>query len=131
MGQRILFFDGVCNLCNQFVDFVIKRDVNREILFAPLQGETAKKHLPPEFRGEDPPSVVFWQKGSILTRSDAALAVLEYLKSPWVHARLLAHLPKPLRDWTYDRVAKARYRLFGRRSTCRIPTPEERSRFLD
>ncbi len=126
--KRILFFDGVCNLCNGFVDFLIHRDSN--LLFAPLQGKAAQQYLPKEFT-QSMPSVVLWSEGNIKIKSDGALAVLGELGGVWVLMKVFWLVPKFLRDMVYDFVAHNRYRMFGKRDTCRLPTAEERERFLE
>ena len=130
MGQRILFFDGVCNLCNVFVDFLIRRDRNLQLHFAPLQGPTAKARLPAEMP-QELASVVYWDGQSLLTKSDAILAATGHLPGPWNWLTGLKLVPRVLRDLVYDLIASNRYRVFGKRDLCRVPTPEERSRFLD
>lgn len=128
--QQIIFFDGVCNLCNSFVDFLLSRDVEQHFTFAPLQGETAKTILPPQLPKELK-SVVLWSQGEIFKGADAALMILQQLGGPWGAVRIFWIVPPFLRNFVYGLVASGRYRLFGRRQTCRLPTPEERARFLD
>lgn len=125
--RQIVFFDGVCNLCNAFVDFLIAR--NADFAFAPLQGEAAKRTLPD--RARNLKSVVLWSQGQSWEKSDAALLILQQLGGPWWLMRVFWVVPKFLRDLAYDVVAANRYRVFGRRETCRLPTPAERARFLD
>jgi predicted DCC family thiol-disulfide oxidoreductase YuxK len=128
--RQIIFFDGVCNLCNAFVDFLVRRDAEHLFDFAPLQGSNAKQLLPARFP-EKLSSVVLWSQGEVHEKSDAALMVLQQLGGLWGALRVFWVLPKGLRDWGYDLVARNRYALFGKRETCRLPTPEERARFLD
>lgn len=129
-GKQAIFFDGVCNLCNGFVDFLVSRDHERKFLYGPLQGETAKALLG-ERHIRDLRTVVLWNQGEILEKSDAALAALQQLGGIWVFSRVFWLVPRPLRDLVYDFVASNRYRLFGKRDSCRLPTPEERVLFLD
>jgi predicted DCC family thiol-disulfide oxidoreductase YuxK len=130
-GRPVAFFDGVCNLCNGTVNFLIDRDRRARLRFAPLQGSTfaelAARH--PELRGID--SFVLSQGGRVHVRSGAAVRILMALGGPWRLAGALLAVPRPLRDRLYDFVARRRYRWFGRTDTCRIPTPELRARFLD
>ena len=126
----ILFFDGVCGLCNHFVDFTIQRDSAGIFRFATLQGETAKQELPSEYVN-DLSTVVLKDGMEIYTRSEAALRVLSSLPGVWKLSKLLLVLPRFLRDWVYDLVASSRYKIFGKSDSCRIPSPEERSKFLD
>ena len=127
----ILFFDGVCGLCSRFVDFAMRHDRNQAIRFAPLQGETASQVLPGDLAARLD-TVVFRKDGRNFTRSAAVVRLLNEFGGGWkLAAGLFWLLPSPLRDLAYRLVAKSRYRLFGRHETCRLPTPEERSRFLD
>lgn len=134
----IIFFDGVCGLCDRFVDFVIARDRKGVFRFAPLQGETAAARFgsqgPQRSQGShstDAPSTVLLAEGPVLkARSDATLRILARLGGPWRLAGLLLLIPRTLRDGAYDFVAARRYRWFGKKESCRMPTPEERGRFL-
>lgn len=129
LAPPILFFDGVCTLCNASVDFIIEHEAAAVLRFASLQGETALELL-----GEDKAralqSLVLWQDGDIVERSSAALRVARHLRAPWRWLRVFQLVPRPLRDLAYDWVARNRYRWFGRNETCRVPKPEERARFL-
>lgn len=127
--RQIIFFDGVCNLCNAFVDFLIRRDKDQNFFFAPLQGETARLKLP-EGQPAKLNSVVLWNQGEVLEKSDAALMILQQLGGPWWLMRVFWVVPSFLRDLAYDFVAANRYRFFGKRETCRLPTPAEKARFL-
>lgn len=128
--RQIVFFDGVCNLCNGFVDFLVRRDTEHLFDFAPLQGTNAKRLLPAEMPAQLR-SVVLWSQGEVNEKSDAALMILSQLGGLWGALRIFWIFPKWLRDPFYDLIAKNRYRLFGKRETCRLPTPAERARFLD
>lgn len=128
--KQILFFDGVCNLCNGFVDFIIKRDPEGHFLFSPLQGQKAKSTLPIE-KIEKLSTVILWSQGQIYEKSDAALLVLQQLGGLWWFSRFFWIAPQFMRNFVYDFVAKNRYKLFGKRDSCRLPTKEERARFLD
>ena len=128
--KSIIFFDGVCGLCNRFVDSLLKRDTQNMFLFAPLQGETAHRLLS-KSDTETLGSIVFWEQGRTFRRSTAVVRVFQNLGG--VCACLgwgLWIVPKPLRDLGYKLVAANRYRLFGKKETCRLPTPQERDRFL-
>lgn len=128
--QSILFFDGVCGLCNKAVDFVLIRDRRGCIKFAPLQGDTARSLLPPA-DCEDLNTMVLWVKGQTYRKSAAAVRVMWQLGPLWqVLGTLLWLIPLPLRNLGYSLVARNRYRLFGKKETCRMPTQEERLRFL-
>lgn len=127
---NVVFFDGVCGLCNCFVDFVLSRDHRGAIRFAPLQGETAK--LRTNAVTSDINTVVWTDAhGHDFLRSAAAVRVLWQLGGVWwLIGWLLWLIPLPLRDLSYRIIAANRYRLFGKKETCRMPTPAERMRFL-
>jgi len=129
-GGAIVFFDGVCGLCNSSVDFVLRHDRRGRMRFAPLQGETAARLLPAADR-ENLGSLVLWEDGQAWRRSTAVVHILWKLGGIWtVPAAVLWLIPSPLRNAGYRVVAKLRYRLFGKKETCRLPSPEERGRFL-
>ena len=131
----VIFFDGVCGLCNSFVDWTISLGKPVEhFLFSPLQGSTALKTLD-RTSIEDLSSVVVVLNGQHYRKSSAVLMIFkscvgaEYLPIRMI-SNLLLTVPVGPRDWLYDQVAKRRYELFGKKDSCRIPTPEERKRFL-
>lgn len=127
----VLFFDGVCGLCNHVVDFVLRHDRHGTIRVAPLQGSTAQQRLSDHDRTRLD-SVVLLEGNRITRRSTAVVRLLMLTGGPWkVVAWMLWIIPRPLRDVGYRAVAAVRYRLFGRKESCRIPSPEERERFLD
>lgn len=127
--MKVVYFDGHCNLCNTSVDFLIRRDVRRRLKFAPLQGETARARLPADLVG-DLGTVVFDDGSRLHVRSSAVVRTLVALGGAWRLAGVLLLIPAFLRDPLYRFVARSRYRWFGRRETCRLPTPEERDQFL-
>ena len=131
----LVLFDGVCPLCNGFVQFVIARDPKGRFRFAPLQGEAARRACVAAGldrpAGGTPDSVIVLQGGRMQVRSDAVLTIAAGLPFPW---RLLAvgrMLPRPVRDALYRLVARNRYRWFGQRTTCPVPSPRVRDRFLE
>ena len=130
---HIVFFDGVCGLCDRFVQFVITRDRQARFRFAPLQGQLAARELPP--RGANPEDLdtiyVLTAGGELLRRSRAVFFVLRALGGAWRALALLRFFPAFLTDRAYDVVARVRYRIFGRYDQCRLPTPAERARVLD
>lgn len=127
----IVFYDGVCGLCNRSVKWIVKRDHQRRFRFAPLQGETAKQHLPPLGNDPDQWSVVLLDDEGLHERSDAALRIARGLGGLWgMLGSLLLLIPRPCRDWGYRQIAKRRYRWFGKHEACQIPTPEERELIL-
>ena len=126
-----LFFDGVCNLCNSTVDFIIKRDKRRYFRFGSLQGETAHQVVP-EYADEAGLSTVVLVTGEgKLVRSTAICRVLKELGGFWkAVGTVFMWIPRPIRDWLYKGVAKVRYRVWGKKDSCRLPTPAERDLFL-
>ncbi|MBI1311828.1 DUF393 domain-containing protein [bacterium] len=130
-ANPILFFDGVCGLCNRVVDFVLRNDCRGVVRFAPLQGTTAQQRLADRDR-ERLDTIVFIEGDRITRRSTAVVRLLRHLGGGWsIVAWLLWLIPWPLREVGYRVVSRLRYCLFGRKETCRMPSPEERSRFLD
>ncbi|KHD89632.1 MAG: thiol-disulfide oxidoreductase [Bdellovibrio sp. ArHS] len=127
--RNVVFFDGVCHLCNGFVDAVISRDKTHFFLFAPLQGVTAEKLLSPADR-TNLDTVIYFEKGRIYRRSAAVLRILSGLGGAYRIFALARIIPGPLRDLLYNYVAKNRYHWFGEREFCRLPTPQERSYLL-
>jgi predicted DCC family thiol-disulfide oxidoreductase YuxK len=130
-NENIIIFDGVCNLCNGLVRFVIKNDRKGTIRFAPLQSDFGR-HLQSAIntgkRNSD--TVVYSRKGINFFRSDAVLYILKDLGGPWRILYGLRIIPRFLRDYIYNVVAANRYRVFGKRDTCMIPGPEIKERFL-
>ena len=127
--KSVVFFDGVCGLCNRFVDFLIRRNAKGRLLFSPLQGRTAKELLASEAAtGLD--TVVFLHRNKTYVKSSAALRILAQLGGFWRVAGILLAVPGFLRDIVYDFIARNRYRWFGKKESCRLPSPEERNWFL-
>lgn len=126
----VLFFDGVCNLCNRTVDFLIRRDKKHVLRFAPLQGSSAQRMLKADLI-EALPSVVFLDKDGVYQRSTAVLRAVAKLGGLWPAAKVLLIIPRPVRDAVYNWIARNRYKWFGKRDTCRLPTPQERAMFLE
>jgi predicted DCC family thiol-disulfide oxidoreductase YuxK len=128
----VIFFDGVCNLCNGFVQFTIKRDKKSHFKFASLQSETAKKMLPENFFADQKlSSVVLLEDGKFFSKSTAALHILRGLDGPLKLLYAFIIVPPVVRNLVYDVIARYRYRWFGKRESCMIPTPELKNRFLD
>ena len=131
-NHGVLLFDGVCNLCNGFINFVIDHDPEGYFRFGTLQREPARSFL--RSAGYDPDvlsSVVFIEDGRIYRESGAALRVAQHLGLPWMLLAVFQVVPRPLRDAIYRWVAANRYDWFGTRSQCRLPTPELQARFID
>lgn len=126
-----LFFDGVCNLCNASIDWVMRHDRQRLFRFASLQGTTAHELVPEYAEEEGLSTVVLLDEKGRHVRSTAALRVLWHLGGLYRFlATVLLVIPSPVRDWGYRQIANRRYKLFGQKDTCRLPTREERALFL-
>lgn len=129
-SHPIVFFDGVCGLCNRSVDFLLRRDSNAVFQFAPLQGETARTRFP-FVSDESLQTIILLDEQGVHRRSTAVVRILWRLGGAWkIAAVMLWLIPKPVREIGYRLVAKFRYRLFGKREACRLPTPAERERLL-
>lgn len=129
--KSVILFDGVCNLCNASVDFVIKRDKANRFLVGALQSEEGKRLLSrfdanPDYLD----SLVLIENGKIYYRSTAALKIAKKLPGFWPLLHGLIILPPFLRDGIYDWIGKNRYRWFGEKNTCRLPTAAEKAKFL-
>ncbi len=130
MGAIVLF-DGVCNFCNSSINFIIEHDSSGYFKFAPLQSEVGEeltaKHGIDRVETD---SVILVEDEKVYTHSDAALGIARHLNGIWSWAYAFRVIPRPVRDLAYKLVARNRYRLFGRRDACMMPTPEIRARFL-
>jgi predicted DCC family thiol-disulfide oxidoreductase YuxK len=127
--NHIIFFDGVCGLCNGFIDFIMVIDKEHKFRFSPLQSDYALKELPSDLT-KDLKSVVYVKNGVVFTKSQAVLEVLKDVGGIWKFAAIGKIFPRVFSNSVYDLVAENRYRLFGKKDTCRLPTPEERARFI-
>ncbi len=131
-GKKIILFDGVCNLCNGAVQWIIQRDKEDVFRFAPLQSAASGKLL--EERNIDTSridSIVLIDPGvAYYIKSDAALEIARNLKGYGFLPAITSWIPKAFRDVIYDFIAKNRYRLFGKKQECMIPTPELKAKFL-
>jgi len=132
-NKKIILFDGVCNLCNSWVQFVIKRDKRDLFRFAALQSEPGKDMLRQRgMDGHGMDSIVLIEPGmAYYTKSDAVLQIAKAFGGGWKLCSLLSWIPRPLRDAMYDLVARNRYSWYGKRDSCMIPTPELNAKFLD
>jgi predicted DCC family thiol-disulfide oxidoreductase YuxK len=127
----VVLFDGACNLCNASIHFMIDRDPAGTLRFAAQQSPVGQRLLAERGLAGQTGSVVLIEDGRAYTRSTASLRAARYLRWPWRWARWLVIVPRPLRDAVYRLIAANRYRLFGRREACRLPSPAVRERFLD
>ena len=140
LSPKVLLFDGVCSMCNTAVDFIMRHERTGELKFAPIQSDAARELLdarvgPERSRllraeGGDPDTVLLIDGEHVYERSTAALHVAKHLRWPWQALRAGVLVPSFARDAVYRYVAAHRYAWFGKKETCRIPTPEERARFL-
>jgi len=129
--KSVILFDGVCNLCNASIDFILKRDKNNKFLVGALQEEPGKKLLSQfEVNPEYLDSLVLIEDDQIFFRSTAALKIAKNLSSLWPIFYAFIILPSGFRDGIYDWIGRNRYRWFGKKNTCRLPTPEEKAKFL-
>jgi predicted DCC family thiol-disulfide oxidoreductase YuxK len=127
----VILFDGVCNLCNGFVRFVIARDPGAHFRFAALSSPAAARVLAEAgVTLPIPDTIVLVDDGVVYYRSDAPLRIARGLRFPWPLAYGFTVVPRFIRDRVYDFIAARRYRWFGRRDLCMVPTPELRRRFL-
>ena len=136
-GRHVVLYDGVCGLCNRLNMFLLPRDVDRVFAFASLQSEAARSLLHRFGKTPDDLSTFYVvanhraASAELLSKSRAALFVLQTLGGVWGWLALVRVLPGPLLDAAYDAIARNRYRLFGRYESCLAPTPEYKNRFLD
>ena len=129
--SAIILFDGVCNFCNGSVNFIIERDREGYFKFAPLQSEIGEKLLAEHgVNKAETDSVVLIEDGKAYTHSTAALRVARKLTGAWKWFYYLIFVPRPVRDAFYKLFARYRYKLFGKKDECMLPTPEIRTRFL-
>jgi len=132
--KTIVLFDGMCNLCNGVVQFILRHDPQERFLFASQQSEAGQRLLAEhgiKAAQALAESVVVLEDNRVYLESDAALYILHRLGGVWGWAYIFRWIPRPWRDWVYRWVARHRYRIFGRRESCMVPTPALRSRFLD
>jgi len=129
--KAIILFDGVCNLCNTSVQFVLRHDYRNQFLFASLQSDAARKLLL-QFNHENAKllSIVLIEDKKVYDKSTAALRIGRKLRSPWHFLYFFIIIPKTIRDFLYDIIAKNRYRWFGKRDTCIPVSPEYKNRFI-
>ena len=136
--DAVMLYDGLCGFCDGTVQFIVARDRHRTLRFAPLQGEFAAEFFVrhPKLRSVD--SIILVQPATaidsehISVRSDAIVLLAQYVGGVWTaFGAVMRIIPQVVRDAGYSAIAKIRYRIFGRRDACRIPTAEEKSRFID
>jgi len=138
--RAIVFFDGVCGLCNRSIDFLIRQDRKRVLSFAPLQGQTAKRLLTDKQIDPSKLNSIYLYiesdiesdgRGKLYSKTDAWIRIMVLLGGPWKVFKAMRILPLFFWNLFYDLVAKTRYPIFGKLDVCRLPGSEEREFFLD
>jgi predicted DCC family thiol-disulfide oxidoreductase YuxK len=129
--KGIVLFDGVCNFCNSSVNFIIRKDTQDHFRFLPLQSEKGKS-IVSRFKldPENLQTVILLENGKIYTRSTAALRIVKRLHGGWKLMYGFVIVPPVVRDFFYDLIAKNRYKWWGKRESCMVPTPGVKKKFL-
>ena len=130
MENPVVLFDGVCNLCNGLVQFVLEHEKTPDIKFGALQSEAGQRELKNHSIDSNSQSILFIEKNVVYEKSDAVFKIAKHLNSPWSWIVVFGILPKFMNDYFYEVVAKYRYRLFGKSETCKVPAERYSSRFL-
>ncbi|TNE82383.1 MAG: DUF393 domain-containing protein [Bacteroidetes bacterium] len=130
LKNPIVLFDGYCHLCDGSISFIVKKEKGSKLRFTPLQGETFKSLQASIPFNPIPDSILLYENGKWYAESGAVLRIARYLKQPYRLAYSFLIIPRFLRDFIYKLVARYRYAWFGKRSSCRMPEPHERQRFL-
>jgi len=131
-NKKIILFDGVCNLCNSSVHFIIKKDKKKQFLFTSLQSDAARDILLQfQLKNSELDSILLIKNGQVYQKSDAILKIVKHLNGIWKMSYGFIIIPKFIRDYVYIIIAKNRYRWFGKKEVCMIPTKELQMRFLD
>ena len=127
--KNIIFFDGICGLCNGLVDFIIPRDKKNKFKFSPLQSKTALEILDSKYI-ENLDTIVLYSNEIIYTKSDAVLRILSLLGLPYSFLLIFKVVPTILRDLIYKLISSNRYVIFGKKQSCRLPSEDEKLKFL-
>ncbi len=129
--KKIILFDGVCNLCNDAITFVIKRDPHDHFRYAPLQGETGA-HFIKKYNIDTTKvdSIILIDQDNVYIKATAALKIACHLSGAYPLMRIFFIIPSFVRNWAYDYIAKNRYKWYGKKEACMIPTPELKAKFL-
>lgn len=131
-NKSIIFFDGVCNLCNNSVQFIIKRDKYKRFLYASLQSDAARDILLQfKIKNSYLDSIILVENGKLYQKSTAILKIAKELNGLWKLNYGFIIIPKSIRDYVYGIIVKNRYKWFGKRSVCMIPTGDMKLRFLE
>lgn len=130
--NEVVIFDGVCNLCAGTVRFIVRHEARPTLRFVALQSPAGARLMREHgFDPGDVKSFVLVADGRAYSKSDAAIRITRHLRGAWRALAVMKAVPRPVRDWAYDRVAGNRYRWFGRTDACMVPTPELRARFIE
>ena len=130
--ETVVLFDGICNLCARSVRFILEHEREPTIRFASVQSIAGARLMRQSgLDPTDPSTFVLIVEGTAYTRSDAAIRIARRLRGAWQLLAVFWIIPRPLRDWAYDLIARNRYRWFGRCETCLMPTPQIKERFLE
>ena len=131
MDHPVVIFDGYCSLCNSSVDFLMRWDRKKVFRFTANQHEAGKKLLgDQEFPEGEVDTIFLYENGQLYDRSTAVLRIARHLPFPWKLGVIGFIVPRFIREPIYKWIAKNRYKWFGKKDSCRMPTPEERARFL-
>lgn len=131
-NKKIVLFDGVCNLCSSSVQFIIAHDKKNQFLFGSLQGDAGQQYLKKfNLPANAFNSFMLVEDETLYTRSTAALRMLKYLGGGWAFLYAFIIVPGFIRDGIYNLVAKNRYKWFGKKEACWVPTPALKAKFLD
>jgi predicted DCC family thiol-disulfide oxidoreductase YuxK len=130
MINNLVLFDGVCSLCNGSVDLIVRNENGNALKFASLQSDLGKEVIKKSGLENVPDSILFYSEGTLYAESDAVLRVVKFLKMPYKWLVVFRVMPRMIRDGMYRLIARNRYRWFGKRDTCRVPTAQEREKIL-
>jgi len=128
--KRIILFDGECNFCDKSVQFIIKRDPEAIFSFTSQQGEAGRKMIKKHHAPSSIDSIILIENDTYYLKSSAALRICRHLQGAWKLLFIFILVPYPIRDFFYNILAKNRYKWFGKKDQCTLPTPEVRKRFL-
>lgn len=133
-NKSIILFDGVCNLCNSSVQFILKRDKKNKFLFASLQSDAANKILlqfnAKNFNAKSLKSILLIENNRVYSKSTAVLRIIKKMSFPLSLCYVFIVIPKFIRDYCYDIIAKYRYKWFGKKDTCMVPKKEYLDQFI-
>lgn len=127
----VILFDGYCGLCNKSVDWLLRKDSEQNLKFAAIQGEFAKRIPSSVLNVSNPNSLLVYVDGEVYQKSEAVILIIKKLPFPWKLLQIFFIVPTSVSDSVYDLISKNRYRWFGKSDVCRMPTPEEKTQFLD